>query len=296
VKPREVLVCDGGSTDGTLDILKEYPVKIVATNVRGVGSARNVLASEASGEIIAWLDSDTVIPVNWLELREKVHREHPEIDCLSAPLPVVSLKEAIEKSKARISSEMDLKPCDMVVQGGLTIKRDVIQRVGGYDPFFEWGEDWDFRTRLLRIGAGVYCTETCPSYHIRSERFVESWVRRYILLHALEPRKFILAGNFLCFLFKYGPWYIRFNPRHFVTFLLRLWLLYSLFGIVVFPGLALISLFLALLTNLVACRIHHGRLGFGFVLEQIFKALGEHRNLVRSIIYRMHKTKPYNIS
>ena len=288
VKPKEVLICDGGSTDRTLEILKEYPVKVVATDVKGVGSARNVLASAASGKIIAWIDSDVVIPINWLELREKIHRERPEIDCLSNLTGFMDVKEAIERSKIPISLEkIVLNPSEKISQSALTTKRDVIQRAGGYDPLIEWGEEWDLRIRLLRIGANLYRTEACLAYHIRSERFLK-WTERF-LLHDLRPRDLIFAGNFICFLSKYGPWYIRYNPRHFVTFLLRLWLLYSLLGMVILPVSAFISLCLAGLTNLVACKIHHKKLRFGFLSDQILKALGEHRNFFRSIVYKYRR-------
>jgi len=284
VKPKEVLICDGNSTDKTLEILKEYPVKIVATDVKGVGSARNVLASAASGKKIAWIDSDVAIPVNWLELREKIHRERPEIDCLSNLTGFMDIKEAIEKSKIPISLEkIVLNPSKEISQAALTVKRDVIQRAGGYDPLFEWGEEWDLRIRLLRVGAKLYRTETCLAYHIRSKRFLKR------SRSDLTPRDLIFAGNFLCFLSKYGPWYIRHNPRHFVTFLLRLWLLYSLLGMVILFVPAFISLCLAGLTNLVACKIHHKKLRPGFLSDQILKALGEHRNLLRSIVYRYRR-------
>jgi len=283
-----VLVCDGGSTDRTLEILKEYPVKIVATNVRGVGSARNVLASAASGKIIAWIDSDVVIPINWLELREKIHRERPEIDCLSNLTGFMDIKEAIQRSKIPISLEkIVLNLSEKISQSALTIKRDVIQKAGGYDPLFEWGEEWDLRIRLLRVGTKLYRTETCLAYHIRSKRFLKRTQK--FLLHDLKPRDLIFAGNFLCFLSKYGLWYIRHNPRHFVTFLLRLWLLYSLLGMVILPVPAFVSLCLAGVTNLVACKMHHKKLRLGFLSDQILKALGEHRNLFRSIVYRYRR-------
>jgi len=293
VKPKEVLICDGGSTDKTLEILKDYPVKIVATNVKGVGSARNVLTSAASGKIIAWIDSDVVIPTNWLEVREKIHRERPEIDCLSNLTGFVDMKEAIERSKIPIALEkIVLGTSEKISQSALTMKKEVIQKAGGYDPLIEWGEEWDLRIRLFRIGAKLYRTETPLAYHIRSERFLKRTQK--FLLHDLRPRDLIFAGNFVCFLSKYGPWYIKHNPRHFVTFLLRIWLLYSLLAIIILPGPALISLLLAVLTNLAACKIHHKTLRLGFLSDQMLKALGEHRNLFRSIIYKRkhHKVKP----
>jgi len=292
VKPKEVLVCDGGSTDKTLEILKEYPVKIVATDVKGVGSARNVLVSAATGRIIAWIDSDVIIPINWLKVREKIHRERPEIDCLSNLTGFMDMKEAIERSKIPISLEkIVLNLSEKISQSALTIKKDVILRAGGYDPFIEWGEEWDLRIRLFRIGANLYRTETCLAYHIRSERFLKR--SQKFLLHDLRPRDLIFAGNFVCFVSKYGSWYIKHYPRHLVTFLLRLWLLYSLLGIVVLPVPASISLALAAITNLAACKIHHRRLRFGFLSDQLLKAVGEHRNIFRSILYKMrhHKVK-----
>lgn len=292
VKPREVLVCDGGSTDGTLKILEEYPVKIVATNMKGVGSARNVLTSAASGKIVAWIDSDVAIAANWLELMEKIHEDHSEIDSLSSLMRLVDTKEAEEKSKIPVHlKKMVLKTIDVrareISQSALTIKKDVIQRAGGYDPFFEWGEEWDLKIRLSRIGARLNLIQACLAYHIRLERFLK-WTER-LLLHDMRPRDLIYAGNFLCFLYKYGPWYVKYNKAHFASFVLRLWLLYSLIGIVALPLPALVSLIFAVITNLVACKIHHERLRFGFLLDQLLKALGEHRNFFRVVVYKIQQ-------
>lgn len=288
VKPREVLVCDGGSTDRTLEILKEYPVKIIATNVRGIGSARNILASAASGRIIAWIDSDVAIPINWLELRDEIHEERSEIDCLSNFTGLMAAEYAERRSRMPVSlKEVVLRPCKEISQSALTVKRAVIQRVGGYDPLFEWGEEKDLKLRLLRNNAGLYCSEAWLAYHIRSHKFLR-WTRAF-LLHNLRPRDLIFAGNFTCFLFKYGLRYIKYDPRHFVSFLLRLWLLYSLLGMAILPRIAFISFLLAVIVNEVACKMHHKRWRIGFLSDQVLKALGEHRNLLRSIVYRRRR-------
>lgn len=54
----EIIVCDGGSTDGTLEILEEYDVKIFEDDGNGPGAARNKGAEQASGDVILFLDAD----------------------------------------------------------------------------------------------------------------------------------------------------------------------------------------------------------------------------------------------
>jgi len=63
----EVIVVDGGSNDGTLDILKEFPIdKLVVTEHKGRGHARNIGIREARYEIVATIDADEVVTRNWI--------------------------------------------------------------------------------------------------------------------------------------------------------------------------------------------------------------------------------------
>ncbi|MFZ5366023.1 MAG: glycosyltransferase family 2 protein [Patescibacteria group bacterium] len=60
----EIVVLDGGSTDGTLEIIKKYPVKLVRQKATGMsyGSWRNQGRDETGGDWILYVDADERIP------------------------------------------------------------------------------------------------------------------------------------------------------------------------------------------------------------------------------------------
>jgi len=65
----EVIVVDGGSTDSTVEVASRY-ADIVLGPARPVGKARNIGARRARGEILLFVDADTVLPRGTLR---KVH-------------------------------------------------------------------------------------------------------------------------------------------------------------------------------------------------------------------------------
>jgi len=65
----EVIVVDGGSTDKTLDIAREFEVRILYNSLRTGEAGKSVGLMAAKGELVAFIDSDNVIPnSNWLKM------------------------------------------------------------------------------------------------------------------------------------------------------------------------------------------------------------------------------------
>lgn len=71
-KPDEVIVIDGGSTDKTADIARSLGATVVTTEHRGIGYARETGIENATGDIVAFTDADTVVPAHWLAEIEKI--------------------------------------------------------------------------------------------------------------------------------------------------------------------------------------------------------------------------------
>lgn len=70
-KPDEVIVIDGGSTDKTASVARSLGARVVTIEHRGIGYARQKGIEAAKWDIIAFTDSDTIVPANWLTIIEE---------------------------------------------------------------------------------------------------------------------------------------------------------------------------------------------------------------------------------
>jgi glycosyltransferase involved in cell wall biosynthesis len=82
----EYFVIDGGSTDGTVSILEKYDEHIdfwTSAPDKGQAAAINKGFAMASGEILAWLNSDDTYEPGILAQVAKAFRQHPDVDVIS---------------------------------------------------------------------------------------------------------------------------------------------------------------------------------------------------------------------
>lgn len=81
VKPYEVIVADGGSTDKTVEIAQSFEFVKVIKNIRkNAAAGRNEGIKQARGEVIAFTDGDCIVADNWIKEIEAAFTRHKDLD------------------------------------------------------------------------------------------------------------------------------------------------------------------------------------------------------------------------
>jgi len=172
----EVIVVDNGSSDGTVEIAKRYPVKIFHCSKRGIGPPRNLGARMAKGEILCFTDSDCVVERNWLRKIFKFFDEKPEADGVGGPVfPYPCYQNRIQRLTGELFVEDQGYPKEVTkVQFGSThgiifgsnsaYKKEALLSVRGYlEP---GGSNLELAWRLVSKGYNLFFNPDIQVYHI----------------------------------------------------------------------------------------------------------------------------------
>jgi len=149
----EVLVCNDGSTDGSLEVAKKYPVKIINQVNKGLASARNSLIMNMIGDFFLPLDADDMLVDNCVEkILTKIEETNADIIGLSFKEFGISQREIILMPNPTVE---DFKTGNRIGYCS-AIRKSALLEVGGYSPRMTWGyEDLHLWFDLLSRGKKI---------------------------------------------------------------------------------------------------------------------------------------------
>jgi len=158
----EVILVDDGSTDNTPQIVQRFPnIRAVRHENKGLGAARNTGISLATGEIVAFTDSDCRADEDWLYYLVG--------DLLDAPFAGIGGHNLLPHEDSPVAAAVMVSPggpshvmltdreAEHIPGCNMAFYKSALEEIGGFDPVFrKAGDDvdvcWRLQQRGYRIG------------------------------------------------------------------------------------------------------------------------------------------------
>ncbi len=176
-EPYEVLIVDAASTDGTIEIVKEYmedydTIKLYRYAAPR-GASRNYGIRESRGEYIAFTDGDCIANPFWLkELRYGATKA----DIVGGKTLNMGYEPFVELSRV----ELFYKGVDVTMPScNLLYKREIFYHITGFDDKFITAEDMDLNVRAVNAGYKSFYNDKAIIYHRARSTFVSFLKQAY---------------------------------------------------------------------------------------------------------------------
>jgi glycosyltransferase involved in cell wall biosynthesis len=158
----EVIVVANACTDDTAAIARGYPgVRVVVEPRKGLPRARKSGFDNSTGDLVANLDADILMPPGWIPFIFEAFQSDPTLVALSGPYIYHDLA-FWQRGLVRIfywvgyAIHIVAQTTGMgaMLQGGnFVVRRDALQKAGGFDTSITfYGEDTDIARRMSKVG------------------------------------------------------------------------------------------------------------------------------------------------
>ncbi len=174
----EYLVMDGGSTDGTLDILEKYRsfIHLVSEPDLGMSDALNKGFSAASGDILGWLNSDDQYTPGALGKVISYFDQNPGCQWLYGQCVMVDETDrevrrwitAYKNRKMKEYSYRRLLVENYISQPAVFFRKTALEQTGLLDTGLKTAMDYDLWLRMARLGPPGVINETLACFRVHN--------------------------------------------------------------------------------------------------------------------------------
>jgi GT2 family glycosyltransferase len=202
----ETLVIDGGSTDGSVDIIKKYAFRLaywVSEKDAGQADAINKGMARAKGEIVAWLNSDDYYLPGTVAAAVKAFEQNPEAVLIYADmLAVDEHSQTFNTLRYRQLTLEDLLCFQIIGQPAVFMRRAAFEKAGGLDLSYHFLLDHHLWIRIAAQGRILHVPQmwSAARYHAQAKNRAKAsefgreafrildWAKTY------EPTSYLLSS------------------------------------------------------------------------------------------------------
>jgi len=173
--PDEIVICDGGSSDNTVDILTQYqpqlPLKLIHLPGANISQGRNAAIAAAAFDVIAVTDAGVRLDSRWLEKLIEPFEADPETRVVAGFfLPDTHTQFEVAMGAAVLPELKDVNPETFDPSSrSVAFRREAWRKCGGYPEWLDFCEDLilDFNLRDL-VGKFEFAPEAVAYFRPRS--------------------------------------------------------------------------------------------------------------------------------
>jgi glycosyltransferase involved in cell wall biosynthesis len=150
--PFEVVFVDDGSSDGTAEIARSFPLRYVYQENRGLPAARNAGVALATGELVAFVDDDDLWPRTKLSVQANYLANHEDVGCVLGRNEWI-VEDGVEPP--RLERDPIFHELGGIQLVTMMIRRRTFDEIGGFDASYRYAEDRDLFVRLREHGIEI---------------------------------------------------------------------------------------------------------------------------------------------
>jgi glycosyltransferase involved in cell wall biosynthesis len=167
----EYIVVDGGSSDGSVEIIKKYSDRLagwISKPDQGQSDAINKGFILSKGEIMAWLNSDDLYTPSAISEAVAFLQDHPQVGMVYGDTDLIDGNgRKIGSFNARQTSyQRMLRGGVYIPQPAAFWRRDLWEQAGPLDPSFYFAMDYDLWVRFAKISTITYTPRLWAKFRI----------------------------------------------------------------------------------------------------------------------------------